>query len=226
MRFAAVVVLVLLLIPAGAIAGSLEDGEAAYDLEHYQLALSLLQPLASQGNAKAQLYIGQMYEAGITVPKEETVVIVPKDEAEAMKWYRKAADQGSAWAQRHIGDMYAKGLGVSPDDAEAQKWYRKSDDTLKGGSPARNIYAPSPIANHLPPRGVIPDQVTAQQVAEAILMPIYGEDKIRHEEPFVASLANDVWTVKGSLPKNAVGGTAVIKISKTTGRVFQIVHFE
>jgi hypothetical protein len=207
-------------------AGLLEDSKAAYDQEHYQAALSLFQPLASQGNAEAQLYVGQIYEAGITVPKDETEVIVPKNEAEAMKWYRRAADQGSAWAQRHIGDMYAQGLGVPPDLTEAERWYRKSDETLKGNSPARNLFAPSPIPYYLPPEGVISDQGTAVQVAEAILKPIYGGDKIRREEPFIASLANNIWTVQGSLPKNAVGGTALIKLSKTTGRVLQIGHFE
>ncbi len=51
---------------------------------------------------------------------------VEKDDAEAVKWYRKAADQGYALAQYNLGVMYANGRGVVKDDAEAVKWYRKA----------------------------------------------------------------------------------------------------
>ena len=47
---------------------------------------------------------------------------VSKDEAEAVKWYRKAAEQGFADAQRNVGVMYAKGDGVVKDEVEAYKW--------------------------------------------------------------------------------------------------------
>ena len=48
---------------------------------------------------------------------------VPKDDAEAMKCFRKAADQGDALAQLQLGFMYAKGDGAPKDDAEAYKWF-------------------------------------------------------------------------------------------------------
>jgi TPR repeat protein len=51
---------------------------------------------------------------------------VPKDDAEAVKWYRKAAEQGLAEAQYNLGVMYDEGEGVPKDDAEAVKWYRKA----------------------------------------------------------------------------------------------------
>ncbi len=53
---------------------------------------------------------------------------VTKDEAEAVKWVRKAADQGHADAQLLLGGMYANGRGVTKDEAEAVKWYRKAAD--------------------------------------------------------------------------------------------------
>jgi TPR repeat protein len=51
---------------------------------------------------------------------------VPKDYAEALKWYRKAADQGHALAQNGVGVCYERGCGVLKDYAEAVKWFRKA----------------------------------------------------------------------------------------------------
>ena len=53
---------------------------------------------------------------------------VPENDAEAVKWYRKAADQGYAKAQSNLGVMYDNGEGVPENDAEAVKWYRKAAD--------------------------------------------------------------------------------------------------
>ena len=68
---------------------------------------------AEQGYAKAQNNLGLMYAKGQGVPK---------DEAEAVRWCRKAAEQGNAQAQFNLGVMYGKGLGVPSDDAEAYFW--------------------------------------------------------------------------------------------------------
>ena len=72
---------------------------------------------AEKGDAKAQDLLGLMYAIGRGVEK---------DEAEAVKWWRKAADQGRAIAQFNLGNMYENGLGVVKDEAEAVKWYRKA----------------------------------------------------------------------------------------------------
>ncbi len=48
------------------------------------------------------------------------------DDAEAAKWYRKAAEQGHALAQYTLGVMYQYGRVVPQDYAEATKWYRKA----------------------------------------------------------------------------------------------------
>lgn len=83
-----------------------------------------------------------------------------------------------------------------------------------------------PPFNYVPPNGVIPDEATAVQVAEAILKPIYGEKEIKTEEPFTATLGKDVWTVKGhfSGDKDTLGGVAVIGLSKSKGTVLLISH--
>jgi TPR repeat protein len=62
---------------------------------------------------------------------------VPKDNTEAVKWYRKAAEQGDAKAQGLLGSAYAKGRGVSKDNAEAAKWYRKAAE--QGDADAQSL---------------------------------------------------------------------------------------
>ena len=57
---------------------------------------------------------------------------VPQDNAEAVKWWHKAAEQGHAGAQLSLGTMYNLGLGVAKNTAEAIKWWRKAADQ---GSP-------------------------------------------------------------------------------------------
>lgn len=49
-----------------------------------------------------------------------------KDEAEAVRWYRRAADGGYAASMYNLGVSYANGQGVAVDEAEAARWYRKA----------------------------------------------------------------------------------------------------
>ena len=51
---------------------------------------------------------------------------VPQDDAEAAKWWRRAAEQGDARAQFFLAGAYNDGEGVPQDDAEAAKWYRRA----------------------------------------------------------------------------------------------------
>ena len=76
-------------------------------------------PLAEQGSAFAQLYLGWMYHKGNGAPKNF---------AEAMKWYRLAAEQGVAEAHFNLGEIYYHGQGVPKDYAEARKWYSLAAD--------------------------------------------------------------------------------------------------
>ena len=46
----------------------------------------------------------------------------PRDVAESLKWYRKAAEQGFAEAQYNLGASYYHGDGVPKDDVEAYAW--------------------------------------------------------------------------------------------------------
>ncbi len=83
--------------------------------------------VAEQGFAKAQYYLGVMYENGKGVEQ---------DVAKAVSWYRKAAEQGYAKAQFNLGGMYALGKGVEQDVAKAVRWYRKAAE--RGSARAQN----------------------------------------------------------------------------------------
>ena len=53
---------------------------------------------------------------------------VRQDDAEAVKWYRRAAEQGYTDAQVLLGIAYESGRGVRQDLALAQEWYGKACD--------------------------------------------------------------------------------------------------
>ena len=47
---------------------------------------------------------------------------MPKDDAQAVKWYRLAADQGDGSAQSNLSFMYFNGRGVPRDYVPAYMW--------------------------------------------------------------------------------------------------------
>ena len=51
---------------------------------------------------------------------------IVQSDAEAVKWYRKAAEQGHIEAQNRLGMMYRDGRGVTQDHTEAVKWFLKA----------------------------------------------------------------------------------------------------
>src|SRR6266566_4584353 len=70
---------------------------------------------ADKGDAKAQYELGRAFFSG--------TLGVAKDEAEAVKWFRKAAEQNVADAQYNLGVCYDSGEGVAKDEVEAYKWW-------------------------------------------------------------------------------------------------------
>lgn len=68
-RFLFAVILVVACVTVAA-AGPIEDAESAIQHEDYTLAARLFRPLAEQGNAKAQVMLGIMYDFGQGVPQD------------------------------------------------------------------------------------------------------------------------------------------------------------
>jgi len=117
------------------LSGNFADGWEAYNRGDYAIALAEWQPLAEQGNADAQNWLGFMYQNGRGVAQ---------DDKEAVKWYRKAAEQGHAYGQSNLGVMYANGSGVAKDDKEAVKWYRMAAE--QGHAYAQNNFRETDVS--------------------------------------------------------------------------------
>ena len=97
----------------GSSLADIQPGKDAYDRGDYETALKEWRPLAEQGLAAAQFFLGVIYENGEGVSQ---------DYGEAMRWYRLAADQGDAMAQYSLGVRYTTGRGVSQNYIQAYMW--------------------------------------------------------------------------------------------------------
>ena len=104
----------LLLSSGVAVAADFVKGSEAYHSGDFNTALTELMPLAKQGDAIAQSYIGIMYEHGEGVLENDKT---------AVKWFTLAAKQGHAKAQSNLGVMYKRGNGVLTDNRRAYMWY-------------------------------------------------------------------------------------------------------
>ena len=80
--------------------------------------LAEIRAKAEKGDTQSQSELGATFFFGN--------LGVPRDEVEAVKWYRKAAEQNDAWAQYNLGFCHASGRGVAKDYVEAVKWWRKA----------------------------------------------------------------------------------------------------
>jgi hypothetical protein len=114
--------LILLNIASTVAADEFADGLRAYMKADYATALRLVRPPADQGNERAQVLLGDMYRDGKGVPQSD---------AEAFKWYLKAADKNDPYAQYMAGNRFFQ-MG---NNAEALKWYWKSAE--QGYGPAQ-----------------------------------------------------------------------------------------
>ena len=99
----------------------LADGKRASDA---------IEQAAAEGIAQAEYVLGILYYKGWEVPR---------DMAEAFKWFQRAAFQGVVGAQFAVGVMYRKGLGVKQDDEQSQTWLKRA--ATKGSHEAKKVLA-------------------------------------------------------------------------------------
>lgn len=90
---------------------------AAFEAGDYHLARRLWVPLATQGHADSQFYVGMLYDTGVSVSQ---------DAREAFKWYERAARSGHHHAQHNLAVAFVKGEGVEKDIDKAMHWWQAS----------------------------------------------------------------------------------------------------
>lgn len=105
-------------IKTSALDCEIRGGEyVAYDRADYRTALQVWLESAKQGNAEAQVNVGEIFEKGLGTEPNYSL---------AAEWYRKAAEQGNSRGMINIGYLYEKGLGVERDPVAALNWYRRA----------------------------------------------------------------------------------------------------
>ncbi len=134
----------ILLFASAACTGDLEDADAAFAKKDYATAVKLYRLAAEQGDASAQLNLGNMYTDG---------QFLIQDYAEAVKLYKLAATQDHALAQATLGAMYSSGRGVVQDYTRAHMW--------------ASLAAAGGDANAVKNRDIVAAEMTPQQIAEA-----------------------------------------------------------
>ena len=186
MRNHLTVALAVLISTAGvavpAIAGPLEEGLAAYERYDFATALTVLEPLAEQGNVEAQLRLGLIYHKGLGVRRDSakamkwlrlaadqdnaqaqyvlgTIYWWKNDYAETFKLYLRSAQHGYGYAEDYLGDMYAQGFGVPVDNVQAYFWHdRAAAQGVQNAAEKRDL-----IAKKLTPDEIAHAQKLAQE---------------------------------------------------------------
>jgi len=134
----------------------IDQGVTEYRAGNHAAAVEILQPIAEQGNARAQLMMGVATLSGSGVAQDDAGAFawfmaaaeqdhpgaqyqvgwlmergrgVPMDEPQAADWFRRAAENGNARAQHDLGMMLASGRAGVRDPAEAARWYRSAAES-------------------------------------------------------------------------------------------------
>jgi TPR repeat protein len=141
--------------PVPTAAGPLEDGIAAFERGDFSAAKSKWEPLAVNGDAVAQYYLGDLIVRHAAAPhKAEGVIwlqqsaqagvpdamnqlaqilaegtIVARNDAKANELFMQAASLGHLPAYNNLGLRSAKGIGrPAPDPLDASEWFRLAAD--------------------------------------------------------------------------------------------------
>jgi len=111
------IALALLLFFGNAIAGDFDDVQSAIQRKDFEVATKLLQPIAEQGDRRAQAFLAFVILGRNDVPKNYQSVAI---------WAKKSADQGESLGQVLLGMLYLNGQGVEQDDELAVSLIRQA----------------------------------------------------------------------------------------------------
>ncbi len=102
---------------------------AAANAGDYETALSIWEPLARNGVARAQNNIGACFAEGLGVPIDRQL---------ALRWLRLAAEAGDPVGERNYAAFHLQGLtGADADYGTAAEYYRRA--ALQGDAPAQDM---------------------------------------------------------------------------------------
>jgi TPR repeat protein len=109
---------IVLIFCLGAVSAAVASSNGASSAKSGQ-ALDVKQLLlqANKGDKAAEMALGNLYYRGLGVPK---------DQAQAFRWYMECAKQGDPEAEAYVGAMYANGLGVDRNFENSLEWLRRS----------------------------------------------------------------------------------------------------
>lgn len=110
----------------GAMGADFDAGERARARGDFAAAIKEWQPLATQGDARAQHALGRLYLLGDGVRR---------DPRAAADWFKRAADQGLPDGQFDLGQMIRDGVGMAADPHAAGAYFLKA--AAKGHAGAR-----------------------------------------------------------------------------------------
>jgi TPR repeat protein len=123
-----------------AIPAQAQRGDVAYRTGDYPRAVKSFGPAAERGNARAQAYLGFMYQYGRGVPQNYGL---------AQYWYRRAAEQGNATGQKLLGLLLDKGLGTETNHVGAHVWLNLAAARTKGAEHEDNIRLRDAVASKM-----------------------------------------------------------------------------
>lgn len=126
----------------------------AYNIGRYKETVRMVQPLANEGNPRAQVILGKCYENGLGVEQDLAVAAqwfqlaaeqnyseaqvllaycyeigagVPKDPQQVMNLLTRAAESGNAEAQFNLALNYSQGVNGAPKNEQASfQWAERS----------------------------------------------------------------------------------------------------
>ena len=175
-------------------AGTFEEALDAYRAQDFHRAEQLFRKSAGQGNAQAAAYLGRLYENGQGVPR---------DPAEAARWYLSAAEAGHRGAQTILGVMYVNGNGVPKDVKQAAAWFSKAAD--QGDPAAKRFLTQLSAESHSAPQAISDRDAAINRIRHR------SADLIAHLIYVVAALAGIIKFLRRRRG-DAVVGAAVSRL--------------
>lgn len=111
----------VLLFPLASARADFEAARAAYARGDFATAFDQWGVLSRAGDPAAQYQLSRLYAEGLGTAR---------DEAEALRWIKRAAERDYPLAQYVLGVAYQEGRGVPQDFVQAQFWFNLATDKL------------------------------------------------------------------------------------------------